>query len=166
MLLYCLPHRWLVPAVSDLALHLHAHLADVRHGLAAGRDDEGQGLVEEDFSVDGQADLLEGVDGCDFEVEAGILCDHLAQTGDEGVYPVHSVGLGQVGDALDGCCSDGGDAVLEVVEDERLEELDKEVGVLHKQRDTCTLTANSVMCLVSSSLTLHLLSSEQIFSEG
>lgn len=116
--------------------------------------------------MDRQANLLEGVNCCDFEVEAGILCDHFTQTGNEGVYPVHSVGLGQVRDALDCCCSDGGNAVLEVVEDEGLEELDKEIRVLHSKRGTCTFTASSVMCLVSSSLTLHLLSSEQIFSEG
>ena len=116
--------------------------------------------------MDGHADLLEGINCGDFEVEAGILCDHLAQTSYEGVYPVHSVGLGQVRDAFDRRCSDGRNTVLEVVEDEGLEELDKEVRVLHKQRGTCTLTASSVMCLVSSSLTLHLLSSEQILSEG
>lgn len=67
-------------------------------------------------------------------MEAGVLCDHLAQTGDEGVYPVHSVGLGQVRDALDGRSSDGRNAVLEVVEDEGLEVLDKEIRVLCYKR--------------------------------
>lgn len=52
MLLYRLAHRRLVPPVRDLALDLHADLADVGHGLVGGRDDEGERLVEEDLSVD------------------------------------------------------------------------------------------------------------------
>ena len=77
------------------------------------------------------ADLLQRVYRCNFEMETGVLHDDFAEPIHEVVDPGGSIDPCQVSDSGDGNLSDGGDSVLEVVEDERLEVLHEKVVVLH-----------------------------------
>lgn len=64
-------------------------------------------------------------------MEAGVFHDDFAEPIHEVADPGSSVHPRQVGDSGDGDLSDGGDSVLEVVEDERLEVLHEKLVVLH-----------------------------------
>lgn len=65
--------------------------------------------------MDGHADLLQGVNGGDLEVEAGVFGDDLSQLGHVGVNPVHPEGVTDLGNSFDSSHSDGMDSVFEVV---------------------------------------------------
>jgi len=133
----------LLEAVSDVPLDLHAHLPNVGHWLVRGSEDQVQSFLEEGLAMHRHAYLFEGVDCCDFEVEAGVLGDHVAESGYETRDPAHSVQFGVFGDSLDRHLSDRPHPVLQEVQDQRLEVFGEEVVVLSDRAVTCTLAARS-----------------------
>ncbi len=99
-------------------------------------------------------------------MEAGIFSNDFAKPRNESVDPAWSKYPNQILDLFDRHCSNRRYSIFQIVKEQRLDVLNKKLLILYNQSCTCVLIASSIMCFMSSSLTLHLLSYEQDFRLG
>lgn len=77
MLFDCVTNGRLVPTYSNVPFNFYAHFSDVWYDFSWCHHDKVDGLFQEAFSKGGEANFFEGVDGCNFEMEAGVFADCL-----------------------------------------------------------------------------------------
>jgi hypothetical protein len=111
--------------VGDFPFGFDTDLSDVGHWLDGGPHDEAERPLQKSIPVHGHANLFEGVDGGDLEVEAGIIRDDIAQFREEGGDPIGPIGPDQILDLLNGCCPNRKNSIFEIVEEQWFQVFDK-----------------------------------------
>lgn len=62
-----------------------------------------------------QTDLSQRVHSRNFEMEAWIFGNNLAEFRDEGIDPVSAISFGDIGNAINGNCSNGRHSILQII---------------------------------------------------
>ncbi len=73
----------------------------------------------------GEADLSQRVNGCNFEVEAGIFADDLTKFREERVNPGDSIDSSKIADSVNSHSSNCWDPIFEIVEEKRFKVFSK-----------------------------------------
>lgn len=119
MLLDSISNAWFLEAMSDVSLNFYANLSYIGHWLGRSTDNKVQGFLKIGFTMHRHAYFSEGVNCCDFEVEARIFGKNVAKSSHEARNPVRPIELSVVSDFLYRNFSDGPNSVFEEVQNQR-----------------------------------------------
>ena len=105
---------------GDVSFDLYANFPNVGDRFLGSPNDQAQSFLQKGLSVGRDANFPQRVDGCNFEVEAGIFGQHVAQLAHKPRNPSCSVYFGILCYSLNGHLSDSPDSVFQKVQNQRL----------------------------------------------